>query len=1132
MRFSKATFLSLLALQPVFVIEFPELTEHAILSKATERRVSQKVYERIKNAPICSERFEISQPVIYLLEPSETQAYLSRNMDQAHCHILRKDVPAMKAAVARANKRVQGQNTTRLVEVKMEDDRYDDEYLKVRNNIPEHLLKRIDRDLVKEKLATRKADPNRNNICFDLGFCGSRNSKRDPDFMGLTHSNVHDGTKEQWAKDLLAATTSVMDELFPEVSDQIYNDTERNECFAKTIDPSSRIESLRMAASSQTQLVWRHRDDQNCKTLGYAWVFNLSWMLFNVEGDNLDRHSLITYGKNFVNTCMEQRKKHRCAIDVLTRLYGSVPEVMKKRDSSVFPSEGSDRKAYPFAFLDKTIFYSLFASAISRVFDKYCGLRANLLMACALLYNVVMCECPDHFWHICDDLVEDPTFLTPSGLYGCDPYVFAHEFAMEIFHRKRRSKKSKPRKKATYPTQQRHMPAVCSPPTFEQTKKSVAFIATLVNELGQLVDWNIANVLHYYGRTVEHLVQSSFGAGHLTAMHIIGTGSCLGLFPQGFLEVAEMGKTTRTWLFFKWAFGYSDINAYQETNTLMRAVAVALRIPIMQVEELCCLLCKLLSPRRRGYQRRQCRIDFGKCTFDFKKLKFGDVVYRDMILFSVSQHGSLYGLDRDGKKIPRHALLREDCFGQVVYQPIAEFWSMKCGRTFHYKRHHNSVKVTNIKHYFISPDQERFDVAEEGAYSSVVPDSPDYYWTLKGPYAAAETTAKRLLGPSYESVLLGWKGREPLNMRDIVWQTIYKDGTAFKKSMFHFEVLDQALYRPPVVAEKYMTIRRQAFFCCAIVLPSDFSPVKSCEDNVYWPDPYFDMYPVGKGDELKPVPYDWEVSTLDVEDPTDPRWKHSEERLEANYIWNYSRVLPSNDYRMQRRWFASKDMARKHCLFSFFFNNLPLFDQTHPQVRSLLYLENLTTKGPYKKSTMDKQRIVVDGTEEVHVYYDPMVKDSKKLRTPFMVSVLYPRGGLAYYLCNDAGIRVSGAYLRRPPPRTRRADKPGITYEFIGIVNHVSGPNRKHKHRGSSVNLLIKWKGGTVTEEPQRTILEDSPMEVVNYAVDNNLLDHPGWARVKALKNSLDSKSRESTVPIPRPKKKPKRGSKKVRFLL
>jgi hypothetical protein len=56
----------------------------------------------------------------------------------------------------------------------------------------------------------------------------------------------------------------------------------------------------------------------------------------------------------------------------------------------------------------------------------------------------------------------------------------------------------------------------------------------------------------------------------------------------------------------------------------------------------------------------------------------------------------------------------------------------------------------------------------------------------------------------------------------------------------------------------------------------------------------------------------------------------------------------------------------------------------------------------------------------------------------------------------------------------------------------------KHKeYKGSSYNVLVKWKDGSETYKPVDIIMKDFPRTLAQYADDNRFLDTPGWKKLK-----------------------------------
>ena len=86
-------------------------------------------------------------------------------------------------------------------------------------------------------------------------------------------------------------------------------------------------------------------------------------------------------------------------------------------------------------------------------------------------------------------------------------------------------------------------------------------------------------------------------------------------------------------------------------------------------------------------------------------------------------------------------------------------------------------------------------------------------------------------------------------------------------------------------------------------------------------------------------------------------------------------------------------------------------------------------------------------------------------------------------------------------------------WKFTHIVSH-EGPLEPTSpaYKGSKYNLLVAWEDGTQTYEPLKTIAEDDPVTVAKYAKENNLLNLPGWRRLKHLVRNMHRLERQVKV--------------------
>jgi hypothetical protein len=749
--------------------------------------------------------------------------------------------------------------------------------------------------------------------------------------------------------------------------------------------------------------------------------------------------------------------------------------------------------------LDKGVFYSSFASATTLVFEKHPCLKHNLLMACAFLANVCMSESPDHFWRICSEMCNDA-----CPILRTDPYEFGFAFMEEIFNRK------EGKKIVSYPVKQRHQPAVNHRPSREQMDKTINCIAQLIQELRvkEAEITNTASAMHFYGKATDFLVAGAFGAGHLTAMHVLGVATCLRLMPPRFLSVAEVGITTKSWEFLKWAFGYDEATAYDDTNVLLRALAATLSIPIMLSEDLICVGTKTVAPTSKIMAQTKCSMDFVRCPINLgKKGKAGDVIYRKMKLFRLNQDCKVYYLTCNGTLLPAKPLLHENLALDFIFIRNPKFWSRaRVNGKYHYKGP-RPRGCNSIREYFVKKD----DDDDEDEY---VPRS-----TKRRRLATDEEhrhIAMGLMAPHPCTVLTSIQARQAMNLSTIVWHSMGGSSRGGKK-MFSVRDHRLPLVRPPCVHQDYKEISKEAIFfsCCLVARPSNNKVPTT--NGQYWPDPHFAMHPVCTHDPETLAPKEWRRSVVFVNlDSPDTNVKrrgsrrrypldHSR-RTEPTYSWNCFRKAPSRDSPHGHVLaFKDKQRAMQFALLEFVFNQRQLLDLNNPQVQSLFFMPPLRLENRVNKkwrSPKAPTQISVQGANDVRIYYDTSAVHSRREKQPSLVAIKYPMGGRLYYICNGAGQRLSKPLLCRPPPSaTRLQSKDDILYEFLCIAGHRWSVQIDAKQRKNVITLTIVWFDRSRTEEIMLNVFETSPFEVAYYASKHKLLDKPGWKRVRTFSN-------------------------------
>ena len=81
---------------------------------------------------------------------------------------------------------------------------------------------------------------------------------------------------------------------------------------------------------------------------------------------------------------------------------------------------------------------------------------------------------------------------------------------------------------------------------------------------------------------------------------------------------------------------------------------------------------------------------------------------------------------------------------------------------------------------------------------------------------------------------------------------------------------------------------------------------------------------------------------------------------------------------------------------------------------------------------------------------------------------------------------------------TETKDGQDAKYAFTEILDHEGPITKNHNnYKGSSYNVHVKWDDGSQSWEPLSTIANDDPLTVARYAQEHELLDTPGWKRLK-----------------------------------
>ena len=77
---------------------------------------------------------------------------------------------------------------------------------------------------------------------------------------------------------------------------------------------------------------------------------------------------------------------------------------------------------------------------------------------------------------------------------------------------------------------------------------------------------------------------------------------------------------------------------------------------------------------------------------------------------------------------------------------------------------------------------------------------------------------------------------------------------------------------------------------------------------------------------------------------------------------------------------------------------------------------------------------------------------------------------------------------------------PDVAWVFKAIKGHQGPLRPTHpEYKGSTYNILVQWEDGSETYETLDIIIKDDPVSVASYAAENDLINTPGWKRVKHI---------------------------------
>jgi hypothetical protein len=592
-----------------------------------------------------------------------------------------------------------------------------DPYLNVFNSLTVAMRKITSslplQELAKLVLADNKADTSRGNKFIDIGFSAEHNQKRRRRHGGVAIPNKLEKTPTQpdtiFHKALLGMTDLLDLVCQDDAKGKVFRDPLREALFAGTLVKGNRIEALRVALTNSDNVVSCHCDDKNDVSQNFEGVINFSkWLLLDGVWWRL---SLIGYSRKSVAGCLRRIKLYKPLVARISNFYKAMPVERKLITPALlqpakFSSCDEAYRLKPHA--NKCVFYSVFVDSLTRL-QKH--LHLSVWHVLALVTNTIVSETPDYFRFVSNH------FLNLSGKHlqkirAQGPTAFALNFYSRLFDEKDRRR-----------TLHLKVPGQRHQPHYNTRQNDVVVLKSIANffrlyQAFQHLDSKLASDRHFYGKAIANLeagyqTTGVFGAGCLTAQHLIHIGALCGLFPPEMLLHAEIGITTNSYKYLRRWEGMTD--HHEDTRQLLACVGHQCRTSEAVAENLICKYGQdltqpppppLLVPNRpkpkapppstTGQMTRKEKAYWADQSpvWTTKSSPYRDSIFKDQYLYDLDDDKKLVEVTASGVRTVE--FLSSRCLSSVHKEPPVAFsyWRLKAKS----KRPVSQMKGSTRKH--------------------------------------------------------------------------------------------------------------------------------------------------------------------------------------------------------------------------------------------------------------------------------------------------------------------------------------------------------------------------------------------------------------------------------------------------
>lgn len=232
---------------------------------------------------------------------------------------------------------------------------------------------------------------------------------------------------------------------------------------------------------------------------------------------------------------------------------------------------------------------------------------------------------------------------------------------------------------------------------------------------------------------------------------------------------------------------------------------------------------------------------------------------------------------------------------------------------------------------------------------------------------------------------------------------------------------------------------------------------------------------------------------------TNPRvhWPAVDFPLRRDYVSQHrgdSREVLSLEWRGER-YFRSKESAKEVACWSILLC-FPEFFSSRTKLDQLIWDTQNSQAEDGEDAEDESYSVGLAAKEKRHISSFAAIHTSRDRRSKQCSAVItvYRRGGLAVFLVNETGHRISGIYLRIPNHVAKRTC-PGPTWGGLGqlLVKHECLGMTGHRQIKGCVEVHVRWWDRSTTWEPLRSFSKDAHWDCCQHARREGLLEQKGW---------------------------------------